>query len=480
MPLPTNFRNIINKDVVEQIRVECKKGWNPLEVIESVCSFANDIDNFGGGYIIIGAEFSKEEDRYCFYDFSKKQLDDIQKELTEYCLKAIKPQYVPVSDVVEYEGKHFIVIWAYAGYDRPYKCLDRPNGPKHSKEVYYVRKGSTAIKAVGSLERELLDLGSKEPFDDRLNYHADVADLSEDLLREYLRRSDSNLLRFQDRDKMDLLKDLHAIGGPEEAIHPRNVALLMFSNFPEKYIPYSYIDLAVIKSASGRDIIEKRFSGSIISQYDGALFFLKNNVIETMVVKEKGEEASKRYANYPLEALDEILANAILHKDYSEPHPISIRIESDFISITSYPGFDRSIREKDIAAYEIRSERYRNRRIAEFLKELHIVEAHNTGIPTILDACDENDSDYPIFLSDEDRSFLTVRLPINKRFLPSASQKRDLQPEILSLLQHGGLSLTKISRALGYEQIPGALKRTLKIMIANGQISLSDKKYHLV
>ena len=450
-----------------------------MEAVQSVCSFANDIDNFGGGYIIIGAEYDAEDDRYVFYDFGKKQLDDIQKELTEYCLKAIKPQYVPVSDVVEYEGKHFIVIWAYAGYDRPYKCLDHPNDPKHSKEIYYVRKGSTSIKAIGSLERELLDLGSKEPFDDRLNYHAEVGDLSEDLLREYLRRADSNLLKFPERSKVDLLEDLHAIGGPEEATHPRNIALLMFSNAPEKYLPYSYIDLAIIKSASGRDIIEKRFTGSLLSQYDGALLYLKNNVIETMVVKEKGQEASKRYANYPIEALDEILANAILHKDYSEPQPISIRIEPDFISITSYPGFDRSIRDKDIARYEIRSERYRNRRIAEFLKELHIVEAHNTGIPTILDACDENDSEYPIFLSDDERSFLTVKLPINPRFLPSANAKRDLQPEIIALLQHGDLTLTKLSRSLGYEQIPGALKRTLKIMVASGQIELQDKKYHL-
>ena len=93
MPLPTNFRNIINKDVVEQIRVECKKGWNPMEAVQSVCSFANDIDNFGGGYIIIGAEYDAEDDRYVFYDFGKKQLDDIQKELTEYCLKAIKPRF---------------------------------------------------------------------------------------------------------------------------------------------------------------------------------------------------------------------------------------------------------------------------------------------------------------------------------------------------------------------------------------------------
>ena len=126
------------------------------------------------------------------------------------------------------------------------------------------------------------------------------------------------------------------------------------------------------------------------------------------------------------------------------------------------------------------SDRYRNRRIAEFLKELHIVKAHNTGIPTILDACDENESDYPLFISDAERSFLTVKLPISKWFLPKGEYRRDLTKEIVSLLQNGDMTLSQISRALGYEQISGALKRTIKILVANGTLAQVGKKYHLV
>ena len=480
MPLPTNFKNIMNKNVVEQVRVECKRGWNPLEFVTTVCAFANDIDNFAGGYIIVGAEFDEEKDAYVFYDLGKGEIDRIQQEITEYCLKAITPSYVPVTDVAEIEGKSFIVAWCYAGYDRPYKCKDRLNDIKHSRDFYYIRKGSTTIKAVGALEKELLNLGAKEPFDDRLNYTATMDDLSIDLIKEFLKRAESGLLQQEQMDKESLTRSLHVIGGPEESLHPRNIGLLMFSFRPDEFIRYAYIDLAIIGDPNGRDMIEKRFQGSLLMQYDSLLTYFKNNILETKIIKLPGEAASKDYFNYPLEAFDEIVANAILHKDYSEPQPISIRVEKDAIYVTSYPGFDHSIREKDIASYAIRSDRYRNRRIAEFLKELHIVEAHNTGIPTILDACDENESDYPLFISDAERSFLTVKLPISKWFLPKGEYRRDLTKEIVSLLQNGDLTLSQISRALGYEQISGALKRTIKILVANGTLAQVGKKYHLV
>lgn len=42
--------------MVEQSRLELKTSWNPESIVHSICAFANDIDNFSGGYIIIGIE----------------------------------------------------------------------------------------------------------------------------------------------------------------------------------------------------------------------------------------------------------------------------------------------------------------------------------------------------------------------------------------------------------------------------------------
>ncbi len=52
MGLPVNISDLINGRTVESARVEYKRSWNPETIIHSVCAFANDIDNWGGGYIV--------------------------------------------------------------------------------------------------------------------------------------------------------------------------------------------------------------------------------------------------------------------------------------------------------------------------------------------------------------------------------------------------------------------------------------------
>ena len=54
MSLPINIEDLLNKRKVESNRIEFKGGWNPSSVYRSICAFANDIDNIGGGYILIG------------------------------------------------------------------------------------------------------------------------------------------------------------------------------------------------------------------------------------------------------------------------------------------------------------------------------------------------------------------------------------------------------------------------------------------
>ena len=49
MSLPLNIDDLIHQRKVESARIEYKKDWNPEKVLHSVCAFANDIDNWGGG-----------------------------------------------------------------------------------------------------------------------------------------------------------------------------------------------------------------------------------------------------------------------------------------------------------------------------------------------------------------------------------------------------------------------------------------------
>ena len=54
--LPINVEDLLRQRTVEGERIEYKAGWNPEAVLHTVCAFANDFHNLGGGYIIIGVE----------------------------------------------------------------------------------------------------------------------------------------------------------------------------------------------------------------------------------------------------------------------------------------------------------------------------------------------------------------------------------------------------------------------------------------
>ena len=56
------------------------------------------------------------------------------------------------------------------------------------------------------------------------------------------------------------------------------------------------------------------------------------------------------------------------------------------MEILSHPGADRSISMEGLKNYRAVSRRYRNRRIGEFLKELHLTEGRNTGFQKIIRA----------------------------------------------------------------------------------------------
>ncbi|CAB1082540.1 hypothetical protein D1AOALGA4SA_10150 [Olavius algarvensis Delta 1 endosymbiont] len=60
MRLPINIEILVACRSVECERLEFKAGWNPKAVLNTMCDFANEFRNLGGGYIIIGlGEFLK-------------------------------------------------------------------------------------------------------------------------------------------------------------------------------------------------------------------------------------------------------------------------------------------------------------------------------------------------------------------------------------------------------------------------------------
>lgn len=49
MPLPLNIDGLLHGKAVEWERLEFKEGWNPIRTLHTLCAFANDFHNLGGG-----------------------------------------------------------------------------------------------------------------------------------------------------------------------------------------------------------------------------------------------------------------------------------------------------------------------------------------------------------------------------------------------------------------------------------------------
>ena len=235
------------------------------------------------------------------------------------------------------------------------------------------------------------------------------------------------------------------------------------------FFPYSRIELVNIPDPTGQGMEERIFTGPIDQQLRDVLSYLKNNVIAEKIFKLNGQAEAIRVKNYSYEALEEFISNAIYHKSYQLYEPITIRIEKEQIEITSIPGPDRSISDRDISNYNMRTRRYRNRRIGDFLKELHLVEGRNTGIPTAIKSIKENGSPMPKLLTDKERTFFSVIMPIHESFKQNGNMniqekkgrrtKNEIKVLILEVLEEKDLSATSIYRKLGYS---GNLSKTFR------------------
>lgn len=142
------------------------------------------------------------------------------------------------------------------------------------------------------------------------------------------------------------------------------------------------------------------------------------------MIKQRNRAEATRVTNFPYEAIEEAVVNAVYHRSYEIREPVEIRITPTELFVLSYPGPDRSIRMDQLRIGRSVTRRYRNRRIGKFLKELDLTEGRATGIPKILNAMQRNGSPLPEFESDEERNYFLVRLPVH----PAAQTKDELTP----------------------------------------------------
>ena len=416
MAIPVNIEALLGGGIIESERIEYKETWNAAASLKTICAFANDIDNWGGGYIVLGVHENADGTKSA-EGLPLECIDRVLKDILNKC-KLIRPDYMPIADVATFQEKSFVVLWCPGGSVRPYSC-PKTIGKGMRERISYIRKMASTIEPSNTDLRELYNLSNNVPFDDRPNHEASINDLDKQLIRTFLKRIDSDLYNEMDSMSFDeLCRAMDIATGPSEYLKPKNVGLMFFSPQPDRFFPCAQIDVVEFPDGlGGQRIIEHTFDGPLDYQLTQALRYLKGIVIEELVVKHEDRAEADRFFNYPYGALEEVLSNAVYHKGYDVREPIEVRVLPDRIEVLIHPGADRSISIEGLKTYRAISRRYRNRRVGDFLKELHLTEGRNTGMAKILHAMRANGSPDPVFETDVERLYFLVTLPIHPRFL---------------------------------------------------------------
>lgn len=461
MAIPINIEDLLNKQKIESNRIEFKRGWNPDKIYHTICVFATDLDNTGGGYILVGVE--QDENGIAkrpVKGLPIETIDGILQDMVGYDAKITSSNLKSVAynsrvSQEEVDGQSILVIWVPTGPNRLYCVPESVVSKGKSPLKYYIRSKASTIEARGEALDDVRNLADRTPFDERGNEAIKLEDISGILVYEHLKAVKSKLAdNFIGRPLIDILDEMDLLTGPMENRLVKNVAAMMFSEHPEKFFPVTQIDIVIFPEGSIENpdlMIEvPKITGPVPKMIKESLSYLRTNVIKKQITKPTDDEKSDKIYNYPYQAFEESVVNALYHRDYQEREPIEITIEPTHIDILSYAGPDRSISSEAIkAATKLKARRYRNRRLGDFLKELDLTEGRATGIPTIQKALKDNGSERASIETDDDRTYFLMTIPCHSSFGDmSPKLNLNLRPAASRLKQLLGQSFVQVEESI--------------------------------
>ena len=172
---------------------------------------------------------------------------------------------------------------------------------------------------------------------------------------------------------------------------------MLFGKQPQRLFPQAQVRIGIFR---GTEILDSHdFTGTLWDQLDGAMARFRRvlRVRFEIKVEELSLEGLQRKEvwEYPLEALREALINALIHRDYTYPADIQIRLEEERLEVWS-PGELPSPLTPE-ALYGPHSSVLRNPLIAQSFYFAGVIERWGTGTTRIIRLCREQGLPEPEF-----------------------------------------------------------------------------------
>ncbi len=355
---------------LESDRVERKqsfKGNAPDTVREAVCAFANDLAGHDtAGVVFIGARDDGTPAGLVVTDELLRQLADIKTDGN------IAPPPTLLVEKRQLGGHAFAVITVWPCDTPPVRCRGR----------VHVRWGPRRGLASAQDERILNERRRyrDRPFDVQPVTAATLDDL--DRLRfeqEYLPSAVApDVLTANDRSLAQRLAATKMILSEAETV-PTVLGLLIVGKSPSDWLSGAYTQFLRIAGQDLADPVQDEavIDGTVADQIRRLEDKLSAHNVQSVRFGDVVQE-SREFA-YPLDALRQLVRNALMHRSYESTHsPVRVYWFDDRIEIHNPGGPFGSVTPENFGLPGITD--YRNPNLAEALRALGYVQRFGAGI----------------------------------------------------------------------------------------------------
>ncbi|WP_051200888.1 RNA-binding domain-containing protein [Butyrivibrio sp. XPD2002] len=416
---------ILKTRTAECSYVEYKASEQQLDkILKTICAYGNNYYNNDIQYLFIGVEEENSEDNKAIPVIPIKGIPEGRMEKCKNVINSLRSFLYPnvAFEVIsnKLDGLNYLLIIVMRQAGGPFMVAEKAEKDKkiNLKPGRYVRIEADTRLARVDEEYDLLRKFSNFHYSSIVSTGATIDDLDIDLLREYISKTSERQIS-EDLDKRELAKVLALVdkNDPSE-MRVKNFAVLMFSSHPEKIVPYAYTECIIDMFGTKRKMESKVFKGAVWKQYYTALDYINSNFLNELVIRVDGSADNKRIENFTFIALEELLANAIVHNNYENGKPIQIYVSEKQINIVNYNKPLPPIRISDLNERTFFNERdTENPELRDMFKSLGIIESFGTGIGEAKRSMRENGSPdlyYKTF--DVNDNITSVVIPVNEEY----------------------------------------------------------------
>ena len=347
----------------------------PKSWLKSVSAFANS----KGGVLIWGID---DEDRFVGLDDAKGD--------SEFISMMIKTRLDPTPivnlEIIRNGNKDFIMLQVYEGNETPYYYVDSGN------RLAFIRVGNESVAASSVQLNSLILRGMNKTFDTISTTISIERAAFSKLKSVYFQRTGNDL-----RDN-----DLLSFGLVSSDHHLTNAGALLAD---EPLVRQSRVFATRwngLDKTNGREeaLDDKEFEGSLLLLLQNSIDFVKTNSKKRW---KKADAYRVEYPDYPERAIQEVLVNALIHRDYGElGSEVHIDMYDDRLEIYSPGGMMDGTFIQELNLSNISSKR-RNPMIADVFSRMHLMERRGSGLKKVLDIY-ESQEEYDASLRPEFRS----------------------------------------------------------------------------